>query len=439
MNASAWRVRPSGPLTGRLSIPGDKSISHRVMLLGAIGAAPLEAHGFLRSEDCLATSRAIRALGARVEELPGGGVRVIPPAQLHAPFGPLDFGNSGTGIRLMAGLLAGRNIDAVLTGDESLQRRPMERVAAPLRLMGAVIATRDGCPPIRLSACGPLRPIDYPMPVASAQVKSAVLLAGLSADGRTVVRQPAPSRDHTERLLAALGCQVESGDWGAAVVGPARPQGGRVTVPGDFSSAAFFMVGGLLAGGDAPLELHGVGLNPTRTGLLDILRTMGGRIEIDGLREECGEPVGDLRVYRSELRGVDVPPELVPLAIDEFPALFVAAALAAGTTRVRGAAELRVKESDRLSVMARGLRAVGIYVTEQPDGLMIEGGKMRGGTVDSGGDHRVAMSFAIAAARAGAPVNILDVANVATSFPGFDRAAASLGLAIEPLAVEAGA
>ncbi len=439
MTASAWRVRPSGPLVGRLSIPGDKSISHRVMLFGAIASGPLEADGFLRSEDCLATSRAIRALGARVEDLPDGGVRVVPPGQLHAPDGPLDFGNSGTGIRLMTGLLAGRNIDAVLTGDASLCRRPMERVAAPLRQMGAALETRDGCPPIGLSARSPLRAIDYLMPVASAQVKSAVLLAGLSADGRTVVRQPAPSRDHTERLLAALGCEVESGEWGAAVVGPARPRGGRVTVPGDFSSAAFFMVGGLLAGGDAPLELQGVGLNPTRTGLLDILRAMGGRIEISALREECGEPVADLQVYRSELRGVDVPPELVPLAIDEFPALFVAAALAAGTTRVRGAAELRVKESDRLSVMARGLRAVGIYVTEQPDGLSIEGGKMHGGTVDSGGDHRVAMSFAIAAARAGGALTIRDVANVATSFPGFAAAAASLGLAIEPLAVEAGA
>lgn len=431
MNSAAWRVHPGGPLAGRLTIPGDKSISHRVMLLGAIGSAPLEAQGFLRSEDCLATRRAVEALGAQVEDLPDGGVRVLPPERLRSPANALDFGNSGTGIRLMTGLLAGRGIEAVLTGDESLCRRPMERVAAPLRRMGARLETREGCPPVRVHAAGPLQAIDFLMPVASAQVKSAVLLAGLAAEGRTVVRQPAVSRDHTERMLAALGCKVEAGDWGAAVTGPTRPTGGRVTVPGDFSSAAFFMVGGLLAGGDAPLELAGVGLNPTRTGLLDILTMMGGRIEISHLREECGEPVADLRIWRSELVGIDVPPELVPLAIDEFPALFVAAALARGTTRVRGAEELRVKESDRIAVMARGLAAVGIHVIEQPDGLLIEGGRMSGGTVDSGGDHRVAMSFAVAAARARGPLDILDVANVATSFPDFEQAAASVNLAIE--------
>lgn len=434
MSVPAWRVHPARALAGRLTVPGDKSISHRVMLLGAIGSAPLEAHGFLHSEDCLATWRAVEALGARIEELPGGGVRVVPPPALSAPATPLDFGNSGTGIRLMTGLLAGRNIDAVLTGDASLQRRPMERVAAPLRRMGAKLETHTGCPPVRISAAGSLQPLDYAMPVASAQVKSAVLLAGLSAHGRTCVRQPARSRDHTERMLAALGCPVEAGEWGAAVTGPARPAGGRIIVPGDFSSAAFFIVGGLLAGGDTPLELAGVGVNPTRTGLLEILTLMGARIEVSGLRDECGEPVADLRIWRSELHGVDVPPALVPLAIDEFPALFVAAALASGTTRVRGAEELRVKESDRIAVMARGLEALGIRVAERPDGLLIEGGAMHAGTVDSCGDHRVAMAFAVGAARAAGPVQILDVANVATSFPGFEQAAASLGLAIEPSA-----
>jgi 3-phosphoshikimate 1-carboxyvinyltransferase len=430
MKDLAWQVHPCGPLAGTVVIPGDKSISHRVMLLGAIGTAPLEAEGFLRSEDCLATRRAVEALGARVEDLDGGVVRVSPPERLVSPVGPLDFGNSGTGIRLMTGLLAGRNIDAILDGDVSLRRRPMERIAAPLRRMGARLETQDGCPPIRIAAAGMLRPIDYVMPVASAQVKSALLLAGLSAEGLTVVRQPAPSRDHTERMLAALGVPVDAGAWGAAVAGPSRPRGGRVTVPGDFSSAAFFIVAGLLAAGDAPLELRGVGLNPTRTGLLEILTLMGGRVEVANVREECGEPVADLRVWRSALSGVDVPPALVPLAIDEFPALFVAAAFASGTTRVRDAEELRVKESDRIAVMARGLEAVGIKVVERPDGLLIEGGKMRGGTVDSAGDHRVAMSFAIAAARASGPLEILDVANVATSFPGFEQAAASLGLEI---------
>lgn len=436
MKRSDWEVHPSGPLRGTLAVPGDKSLSHRVMLLGAIGTAPLEAEGFLNGEDCLATQRAVEALGARVDTPAENTVRITPPRHFVSPPNALDFGNSGTGIRLMAGLLAGRNVEVTLTGDESLCRRPMERVAAPLRLMGAAIETTGGCPPLRIEARDTLRPVDYAMPVASAQLKSAILLAGLCANGRTVVRQPGPSRDHTERMLAALGCDVESGDWGAAVTGPARPKGGRLSIPGDFSSAAFFIVGGLLAGGEEPIELTGVGVNLTRTGLLDVLRLMGARIEIRHPREACGEPVADLRVWRSELRGVDVPRQLVPLAIDEFPALFVAAALANGTTRVRGAEELRVKESDRIAVMARGLEALGVRVLERPDGLLIEGGTMQGGTVDSGGDHRVAMAFAVAAARAAGPVRILDVANVATSFPGFEQAAASLGLAVNPLRTE---
>jgi len=436
---SDWEVHPSGPLSGTLAVPGDKSVSHRVMLLGAIGTAPLEAEGFLESEDCIATRRAVQALGARVETIGEHGVRVIPPPQLVSPPGALDFGNSGTGIRLMAGLLAGRNVDVTLTGDDSLRRRPMERVAAPLRLMGAAIDTSGGCPPLRIAARDALQPIEYTMPVASAQLKSAILLAGLCAKGRTVVRQPAVSRDHTERMLAALGCEIETGDWGAAVVGPARPAGGSLKIPGDFSSAAFFIVGALLAGGERPVELTGVGVNPTRTGLLDILGLMGARIEIRHPRVACGEPVADLRVWRSELKGVDVPRELVPLAIDEFPVLFVAAALANGTTRVRGAEELRVKESDRIAVMARGLEALGVAVRERADGLLIEGGTLRGGTVNSEGDHRVAMAFAMAAARAEGPVRILDVANVATSFPRFDQAASSLGLAMSALQAEGAA
>jgi 3-phosphoshikimate 1-carboxyvinyltransferase len=430
----AWEVKPAGPLRGMVTVPGDKSVSHRVMLLGAVASAPLEATGFLRSADCMATWHAVEMLGARVEDLPGGAVRVTPPERLVAPDGELDFGNSGTGIRLMSGLLAGREIPAVLTGDASLRRRPMERVAAPLRLMGARLETTAGCPPVRLSPAGGLRAVDYGMPVASAQVKSALLLAGLSASGRTVVRQPAVTRDHTERMLAALGCQVEMGAWGASVEGPCRPQGGQVAVPGDLSSAAFFIVAGLLAAGDEPLELAGVGLNPTRTGLLDILRLMGGRIEMCNLREACGEPVADLKVWRSDLHGVDVPPELVPLAIDEFPVLFVAAALATGRTRVRGAEELRVKESDRIGVMARALSVAGIELSEHPDGIDITGGRLRAATIDSAGDHRVAMAFAVGAARAEGPIRVLDVANVATSYPGFAQDAARIGLPIDKLA-----
>ncbi len=433
MSAPAWRANPAPALGGSIVVPGDKSISHRVMLLGAVAEGPLEVRGFLQSEDCLATRHAIESLGARVEDRGDGNLKVLPPERLMAPSGPLDFGNSGTGIRLMTGLLSGRGVAAVLDGDHSLRRRPMERVAAPLRSMGAGIETSAGRPPLRISSRDRLEAIDYDLPVASAQVKSALLLAGLSAQGRTVVRQPAVCRDHTERLLESLGCAVERGEWGAAVTGPSRPAGGHVVVPGDFSSAAFFIVAGLLAGGDTPIELQGVGMNPTRTGLLDILRMMGGRIEVLRPREESGEPVADLCVRRTDLVGVDLPPEVVPLAIDELPALFVAAAYARGETRVRGAEELRVKESDRIAVMARGLEAVGVDVSEQPDGLLIRGGGMTGGVVDSGGDHRVAMSFAIGAARASGPIEILDVANVATSFPRFEHAAGTLGLSIESL------
>ena len=431
MSAAAWIARPSGQLRGRVAVPGDKSVSHRVMLLGAVASEPLEAAGFLRSADCLATRRAVELLGAEVEDLPDGRVRVTPPTALRDPGTPLDFGNSGTGLRLMTGLLAGRRIEAELTGDASLCRRPMERVAAPLRLMGAVLETTDGCPPVAIRRAAPLQPLEYDLPVASAQVKSALLLAGLSACGRTLVRQPAITRDHTERMLAALGCPIEMGSWGAAVTGPCRPRGGSLVVPGDFSSAAFFIVAGLLAAGDDPLVVSGVGLNPTRTGLLEILRLMGARVEVRNRREACGEEVADLSVWRSELRGIEVPAELVPLAIDEFPVLFVAAALAHGTTRVRGAEELRVKESDRLGVMARALAATGIAVREHPDGLDVEGGVLRGGTVDSAGDHRVAMAFAVAGSRAAGPIRILDVANVATSYPEFAADATRLGLGLE--------
>ncbi|MEJ2516103.1 MAG: 3-phosphoshikimate 1-carboxyvinyltransferase [Gammaproteobacteria bacterium] len=433
MTAQAWRIRPSPRLAGTLRVPGDKSVSHRALLLGAVATAPLEVEGFLAGDDCIATRRAVEMLGAEVADLPGGGLRITPPESLRAPSMPLDLGNAGTGIRLLCGLLAGQGIGAVLTGDASLRRRPMERVAEPLRLMGARIRTQDGCPPMTLEPSSALAGIRYELPVASAQVKSAILLAGMAAEGETAVFQPAPTRDHTERLMAALGLPVSWGGWGARIDGGGRPEGGKVRVPGDFSSAAFFLVAGLLGAGDEPLRLDGVGVNPTRTGLLEILAAMGGRIEQEGLREEGGEPVADLLVWRSELKGIDVPPELVPLAIDEFPALFVAAAAARGTTRVRGAAELRVKESDRLAVMARNLAAVGVRVREQDDGIEIQGGRISGGQVDAAGDHRVAMAFAAAAAAAGDDLVVSDVANVATSFPGFEAAAAGLGLGVETL------
>lgn len=435
MNLSSWRIRPAGPLAGRLCVPGDKSVSHRVLILGAVAGEPLEADGFLPSEDCLATRSAVEAVGVRVEDTAGGGIRVIPPESLSTPSAPLDLGNAGTGIRLLLGLLAGQGVGAELTGDASLRRRPMARVVEPLVRMGARIESASGYPPLRLAGGARLQPLRWDMPMASAQVKSALLLAGMAAEGRTTITQPAPTRDHTERLLAALGCPVSWNDRAVALDGPCQPRGGRIVIPGDFSSAAFFLVAALIGAGDEPVTLRGVGVNPTRTGLLDILAAMGARIELTDRGVSGGEPTATLRAWRSELTGVEVPPELVSRAIDEFPALFVAAAFARGATRVRGAAELRVKESDRLSVMARGLGALGVFVREHVDGLEIRGGRIHGGSVDSGGDHRVAMAFAVAGCRV--PLTVHDVAPVATSFPGFVASAATLGLAIEPTAAAA--
>jgi len=432
---SGWVTSPVERIDGHLKVPGDKSISHRALLLGAVAAGPLEVEGFLDSADCRATRAAVEALGVRIEPLGVDRLRVIGPGPrgLRNPRSTLDLGNSGTGIRLLTGLLAGLGIRAELTGDASLRSRPMERLAAPLRQMGADIRTDDGRPPVELAGGNALTAIDYAMPVASAQVKSAILLAGLSARGTTVVRQPAVSRDHTERMLQSLGAPVDFDQQRASITGPCVLNGGRIGVPGDFSSAAFFIVAGLLRAGEGML-IGDVGMNPTRIGLLDILRAMGGRIAIHNPRQLGAEPVADLWVERSLLEGIDVPPDLVPLAIDEFPVLFVAAAAAQGITRVRGAAELRVKESDRIASMARALAAVGVGVHETEDGIDIEGGSIGPGAVDSVGDHRVAMSMAVAGLVAQGPIRINDVSHVGTSFPGFAELARSAGFALEDLA-----
>ncbi|HET7610132.1 MAG TPA: 3-phosphoshikimate 1-carboxyvinyltransferase, partial [Gammaproteobacteria bacterium] len=344
----------------------------------------------------------------------------------------LDVGNSGTAIRLLMGLLAGQSFDSTLTGDASLKQRPMERVAAPLRQMGARITTSDGGrPPVAIKGGASLHGVDYELPMASAQVKSALLLAGLNASGATTVRSPGPSRDHTERMLKSMGVRLTLAAEGAGhrvtLSGPVTLRGGEVLVPADFSSAAFFIVAACLAARDG-LTIENVGINPTRTGLLTILREMGARIELRNERSLGAEPVADLWVEQSELRGIVVDPSLVPLAIDEFPILFVAAAAAKGETVVSGADELRKKETDRIAVMARALRAVGVEVEERPDGARIVGGRMRGGTVDSRGDHRIAMSFAVASLRASGPIDILSTAEVATSFPSFLEVASAAGL-----------
>lgn len=415
-------------------MPGDKSISHRALMLGAVAEGTTTVHGFLASEDCLATQAALEAMGVAIERRADGFVRIegVGPHGLEAPGKTLDLGNSGTAIRLLMGLFAGQRFEATLTGDASLVRRPMERVAAPLRLMGARIATAaGGRPPVTIGGGARLAGIDYTLPMASAQVKSALLLAALAAHGTTTVRSPGPSRDHTERMLEAMGVRLALSADGAghtvALSGPATLRAAEVHVPGDFSSAAFFLVAGCLAARDG-LLIENVGVNPTRIGLLTILREMGARIELRNERNVGAEPVADLFVMQSELRGIDVPSELVPLAIDEFPILFVAAAAARGATVVTGADELRKKETDRIAVMAEGLRALGVAVEERPDGARITGGPLRGGTVDSRGDHRIAMSFAVASLRAGGPIEISSTAEVATSFPTFLDVARRAGL-----------
>ena len=430
--SSSFTVSPSRRVTGMLQVPGDKSISHRALMLGAIASGTTRVSGFLPGEDCLATLAAVRAMGIDVEQHDATTITVQGKGLhgLRAASGVLDMGNSGTAMRLFMGLLAAQGFDSELTGDESLNRRPMERIAVPLRLMGAEIRTTDGKPPVHISGRRKLQGIRYDLPVASAQLKSALLLAGLYAAGDTVLSEPAVTRDHTERMLISLGQPVHRDGQIVSVNASGQLNGTDIKVPGDLSSAAFFVLAGCLAT-EGELVIDNVGLNPTRTGILRILELMGADLRVEPATVTGAEPVGRLIVRPSELQGVAIPPELVPLAIDEFPMVFVAAALARGETLVSGAAELRHKESDRISVMVAGLRALGIEVDELPDGARIRGGRFSGGSIDSHGDHRVAMSFAIGAARATGPVRILDTANVATSFPGFVGQASAVGLAIE--------
>lgn len=434
MSRSDWRAQPGRALGGEIRVPGDKSVSHRAIMLGAIAEGETRVEGFLEGEDTRATAAAFAAMGVSIAA-PAEGERRVQGVGLHglqAPSGPIDCGNAGTGMRLLAGLLAAQRFDSVLVGDESLSRRPMRRVIEPLARMGASIeAGEGGMPPLRIRGGQTLQGIHYPSPVASAQVKSAILLAGLYAHGETSVIEPHPTRDYTERMLVALGWPVESAPGRARLRGGLRLQGTRIVVPSDFSSAAFFLVAATLVPG-SDLLLRGVGINPRRTGLLDVLRLMGADIELMEPRLEGGEPVADLRVRHAPLHGIEVPVVLVPDMIDEFPVLFVAAAAANGVTRVRGAAELRVKESDRIAVMAGGLRTLGIRVDEAGDGATIHGGSFGGGQVDSRGDHRIAMSFVVAAQLASAPVEVLDCANVATSFPGFLELATSVGFGLAP-------
>ncbi|MBD8873880.1 3-phosphoshikimate 1-carboxyvinyltransferase [Rhodanobacter sp. DHB23] len=423
-----WDSRPAGPLRGSVNVPGDKSVSHRALMFGALAEGTSRIRGFLEGEDTRATAAVLQQLGVRIET-PAEGERVVHGVGLHglrASADPLDCGNAGTGMRLLAGLLAGQAFNSTLVGDASLSKRPMRRVTNPLATMGARIDTQDGLPPLHVHGGQHLQGIRYELPVASAQVKSALLLAGLYAEGETEVIEPHPTRDYTERMLAAFGWPIAFEPGHAKLSGGHALRATDVDVPADFSSAAFFLVAASIVPG-SELRLPAVGLNPRRTGLLEALRLMGADIRVENPRASGGEPVGDLVVRHAPLHGVDLPEALVPDMIDEFPALFVAAAVAEGRTVIRGAAELRVKESDRLAAMAAGLRALGITVDETPDGATIHGGKLAGGTVESLTDHRIAMSFAVAGLVAQAPVRIDDCRHVATSFPGFMELANACG------------
>ena len=433
MNRLDWSSsRPGQPLRGNVRVPGDKSVSHRALMLAAIADGESRISGFLEGEDTRATAAVLAQLGVRIET-PSAGERVVHGVGLHGLRGSsqsLDCGNAGTGMRLLTGLLAGQAFDSTLIGDASLSKRPMRRVTDPLALMGARIDTRDGLPPLRVHGGQPLHGIRYELPVASAQVKSALLLAGLYGTGETEIIEPHPTRDYTERMLAAFGWPI------AFEPGRAKLDGGHVlhatdvNVPADFSSAAFFLVAASIVPGSA-LHLPAVGLNPRRTGLLHALRLMGADITIEHERESGGEPVGDLLVRHAPLHGVELPESLVPDMIDEFPALFIAASVASGRTVIRGAAELRVKESDRIATMATGLRTLGAAIEETPDGAIIQGGQLGAGSVESHLDHRIAMSFALAGLVASGPVRINDCSHVATSFPGFLELANGCGFALQ--------
>lgn len=428
-----WIARAGKPLRGRVRVPGDKSVSHRAVMLGALAEGTTHVRGFLEGEDTRATAKVFEQLGVRIQT-PSASERIVHGVGLHglrSSAAPLDCGNAGTGMRLLAGVLAGQAFDSTLIGDASLSKRPMRRVIEPLSRMGAVIESEEGgVPPLRIRGGCALQGIEYTLPVASAQVKSALLLAGLYAQGDTVVHEPHPTRDYTERMLAAFGWPIEFSPGHARLSGGHRLRATDVNVPADFSSAAFFLVAASIVPG-SELRLEAVGMNPRRTGLLTALRRMGADIREENATEQGGEPVADLVVRHAPLHGIEVDGELAPDMIDEFPALFIAAACAVGTTTVRDAAELRVKESDRIATMAQGLRALGVDVEEHPDGATIVPGLIGGGTVDSHGDHRIAMSFAMAAQRAQGEVRIGDIANVATSFPGFETLARGCGVALD--------
>ena len=423
---------PGGRVNGNIRVPGDKSISHRSIILSSIAEGTSNVSGFLQGEDSLNTIRAFQQMGVSIER-DQDQVRVcgVGLHGLNKPGSDLEMGNSGTAMRPLLGLLAGQTFDSRLIGDSSLSSRPMRRVIDPLQLMGASIESEPGGrAPLLIKASSGLKAIEYDMPVASAQVKSCLLLAGLYAHGETVVREPAPTRDHSERMLRGFGCELSSEGGEIRLAENQVLLARDIEVPADISSAAFLMVAASIAA-DSEIRLTHVGINPTRTGVIDILKLMGADIELLNQRDIGGEPVADIKVRSAALSGIDIPAQLVPLAIDEFPILFIAAACADGVTRLSGAEELRVKESDRIQVMADGLAVLGIDAQTKPDGIVIRGGNPGGGVVESHGDHRIAMAFSIASLIASDEICINECANVNTSFPGFVELARQAGVRIK--------
>ena len=430
-------TKASKGLAGKIRVPGDKSMSHRAVMFSSLANGTSHVKGLLEGEDVLATLAAFRAMGVQAEGPDNGNLTVhgVGMRGLKEPVSDLDMGNSGTAMRLMSGILAAQKFSSKLVGDESLTGRPMRRVTVPLESMGARCATdENGCPPIHIRGIEKLEPIDYKLPMASAQIKSAVLLAGLYADGETSVTEPAPTRDHTERMLKAYGYECETEKLNDEVSTIRLRGGGELTaadvdIPSDISSAAFFMVAASIVPGSKLLLEH-VCVNPTRTGIIDVLRVMGADIQLVNPRAVGGEPVADIEVNYVGLKGAEIDPKLVPLAIDEFPVICIAAACAEGVTTVSGAEELRHKESDRIAAMVKGLRAIGVDVEERKDGMVVTGGSIAGGEVETFNDHRIAMSFAVAGGVSEGSIVVKEADHVSTSFPNFVELAQKAGLAI---------
>lgn len=432
MAQSKFRIQPGGNIGGHIQVPGDKSISHRAVILGSLAQGETEVHNFLASTDCLATLHAFQSMGVTIEQFPENHLRIhgVGLHGLKAPSIPLDMGNSGTAMRLMTGVLAAQSFNSILMGDASLQRRPMRRIIDPLMQMGARIhAQENEVPPLEIFGTPHLHGVHYRMPVASAQVKSCMLLAGLYTSEEVAITEPAPTRDHTERMLETFGVPVRRLNSTVVMQGGKELKATTLWIPADISSAAFFLIAACIAP-YSELVIEQMGMNPKRTGILNILSLMGAKFEIFNEKVLGNEPIADIRIRTSKLRGIDIPFDQVSLAIDEFPALFIAAACAQGVTVLRGAEELRVKESDRIAVMAQGLQTLGIEAEALPDGIRIVGGKIQGATVNAMGDHRVAMAFAVAGLVAQQDVVVEDVANVATSFPNFVKIAQAIGFKV---------